>query len=291
MMRSSNQWRQMLMNNSKTIQTRRCSAPSAKPGRAICRHFEQLVAHHQKRILADCRFLTRDENNSEDLAQEVFVRAFFGLRTFEGRSSFRHWLQRIKVHHCLNHIKKREGKQVLSIDEETVEEYEQLHVPALAQQDVEAQGNRQRIGAILNEMPATLRIPLIMCDMDELSYEEIAASLHIGLSAVRITSAPVINSGGASRAKQIFPGAGTTMNPENNASPDRPLRVLVNQEQDPSPDFIGKVRRRIYRRTTASQFASYSWHLPKVVLMEMARLVGHLVVVLREQTRSRSGER
>ena len=87
--------------------------------------FEQLVDRHRKRILADCRYLTRDENNSEDLAQEVFVKAFFGLRNFEGRSSFRHWLQRIKVNHCLNHLKKRESGDVL-IDEDAAEAYEQL---------------------------------------------------------------------------------------------------------------------------------------------------------------------
>ena len=150
------------------------------------RAFEQLMEQHQKRILADCRYLTRDENNSEDLAQEVFVKAFFGLRNFEGRSSFRHWLQSIKVHHCLNHLKKRGGKEVLSIDDEAVEGYEQLHVPAVAHQEVESQGSRQRIESILSSMPATLRIPLVMCDMDELSYEEIAASLGIGLSAVKM---------------------------------------------------------------------------------------------------------
>jgi RNA polymerase sigma-70 factor (ECF subfamily) len=148
--------------------------------------FEQLVEQHQKRILADCRYLTRDENNFEDLAQEVFVKAFFGLRNFEGRSSFRHWLQRIKVHHCLNHLKKGETKKLLSIDDETVERYEQLRVPAAAQQDADAEGSRQRIDSILTSMPATLRIPLIMCDMDELSYEEIATSLGIGLSAVKM---------------------------------------------------------------------------------------------------------
>ena len=150
------------------------------------RAFEQLMQRYQKRILADYRYLTRDENNSEDLAQEVFVKAFFGLQSFEGKSSFRHWLQRIKVHHCLNHLNKRSGKDALSIDEEVVEGYQQLHVSAIAQERVEAEGARQQIAGILNSMPATLRIPLVMCDMDELSYEEIAASLGIGLSAVKM---------------------------------------------------------------------------------------------------------
>ena len=64
------------------------------------------------------------------------------------------------------------------------------------------------------------------------------------------------------------------MTPENG---DRPIRVLRDQEQSPSPDFMGKVRRRIDRRTSASQFASYSWHLPKIILMELTRLIGHFV--------------
>src|SRR6476619_5724896 len=74
------------------------------------RAFEQLIALYQKRILADCVYLTRDASNSEDLAQEVFVKAYFALRAFEGRSSFRHWLQRIKVNHCLNYIKKQASR-------------------------------------------------------------------------------------------------------------------------------------------------------------------------------------
>ena len=150
------------------------------------RAFEQLVARYQNRILADCRYLTRDENNSEDLAQEVFVKAFFGLRSFEGRSSFRHWIQKIKVYHCLNHIKKRANKDDVSIDEEAVESNEQLHVPAAVQHKMESEGRKMRVEDALNALPPTLRIPLIMCDMDDLSYEEIAIALGIGLSAVKM---------------------------------------------------------------------------------------------------------
>ena len=155
-------------------------------GEGDLRAFEELMERHQRRILADCRYMTRDENNAEDLAQEVFVKAFFALPGFEGRSSFRHWLQRIKVNQCLTHIKRREGKESITIDDQTPETTEQLQVPAEALDALEAQAKRQRIDDILNSMPATLRVPLVMCDMDELSYEEIAASLGIGLSAVKM---------------------------------------------------------------------------------------------------------
>jgi len=150
------------------------------------RAFEQLVQQYQKRILADCRYMTRDETISEDLAQEVFVKAYFGLERFEGRSSFRHWLQRIKVHHCLNYIKKQEGKTGVSIDEGTAEEHGELQVSPTADRNLESMSQRQRITNILDSMPATLRIPLIMRDMDELSYEEVASSLRIGLSAAKM---------------------------------------------------------------------------------------------------------
>jgi RNA polymerase sigma-70 factor (ECF subfamily) len=150
------------------------------------RAFEQLVELYQKRITADCRYLTRDESNYEDLAQEVFVKAFFGIRGFDGHSSFRHWLQRIKVHHCLNHIKKHGGKSLLPIDDSAPELYEELRVPPAADREVESMEDRKRIDEVLNTLPATLRIPLIMRDMDELSYEEIASALGVGLSAIKM---------------------------------------------------------------------------------------------------------
>lgn len=150
------------------------------------RAFEELVKRYQGRILADCRFLTRDENNAEDLAQEVFVKAFFALRTFEGRSAFRSWLQRIKVNHCLNHMKKRQGRGDVALEDDGAESFEQMRVPADAERKLERMADRQRIEGILSVMPPALRVPLVMRDMDELSYEEIATSLGLGLSAVKM---------------------------------------------------------------------------------------------------------
>jgi RNA polymerase sigma-70 factor (ECF subfamily) len=150
------------------------------------RAFEQLIALYQKRILADCAYLTRDDANSEDLAQEVFVKAYFGLRAFEGRSSFRHWLQRIKVNHCLNYIKKKASRSEVTLDDTGSEDSDELRVEPEVSRRLESAGHRERIDAILESLPAKLRIPLIMRDMDELSYEEIAASLDVGLSAVKM---------------------------------------------------------------------------------------------------------
>jgi RNA polymerase sigma-70 factor, ECF subfamily len=72
------------------------------------------------------------------------------------------------------------------IEDGAVEESEQFQVPPTAHRDFEAMDNRARIAAILESLPSTLRIPLVMRDMDELSYEEIASNLRIGLSAVKM---------------------------------------------------------------------------------------------------------
>ena len=59
----------------------------------------------------------------------------------------------------------------------------------------------------------------------------------------------------------------------------QPIVALLDLEQATSPDFMTRVRRRIFRRTAVSQVASYSWNLPGVILLEMASVLGHLIKV------------
>jgi RNA polymerase sigma-70 factor, ECF subfamily len=149
------------------------------------RAFEELVRKYQRRIVANCRHITRDPNNAEDLAQEVFVKAFFALRGFEGRSSVRHWLQTIKVNHCLNHLKKQQRAVMVDLDEE--ESWTPAATaPQPAAGELETLAERQIIERVLDSMTSTLRIPLVLRDMDDLSYDEIANMLGIGLSAVKM---------------------------------------------------------------------------------------------------------
>ena len=149
-------------------------------------HFEKLVVRHQKKVVANCRFITRDPASAEDLAQEVFVKAFFGIKRFEGRSTFRTWLQRIKVNHCLNHLKKQEGKSFVDVTNPELSGTDELAVHPTAHREMERSSVKQRIGFVLDSMTDTLRIPLIMRDMDQLSYQEVAEALGISLSAVKM---------------------------------------------------------------------------------------------------------
>jgi RNA polymerase sigma-70 factor (ECF subfamily) len=137
-------------------------------------------------VTANCRVITRSPADAEDLAQEVFVKAFFALRRFEGRAQFRTWLQRIKVNHCLNHLRKTRGAIMVDIDDVVSEQEGVISAPATAHVELQAASDRERILAVLDGMSDTLRIPLMLRDGDGLSYEEIASQLGLGLSAVKM---------------------------------------------------------------------------------------------------------
>jgi len=150
------------------------------------RAYDALVARYQERILANCRYLTRSPDESEDLAQEVFIKGFFGLRRFEGRAQFKTWIQKIKVNHCLNHIRKHKDRIHLDVDDTAMEAESELHVDPKAERRMESAEESERVKAVLESLPDTLRIPLILRDLDELSYQEIADELGIGLSATKM---------------------------------------------------------------------------------------------------------
>jgi RNA polymerase sigma-70 factor, ECF subfamily len=185
------------MNVPANVNDERPRSPSADPDEELLqqarkapegdlRAFEKLVLLYQRRVVANCRYITRDPNNAEDLAQEVLVKAYFGFRGFEGRSTFSGWLQRIKINHCLNYLKKQAGKSYVGVEEQEVEEFDQLQVHATAEHMAETISDRQLTSAVLDSMSSTLRIPLVLCDMDELSYEEVAQTLGISLSAAKM---------------------------------------------------------------------------------------------------------
>jgi RNA polymerase sigma-70 factor (ECF subfamily) len=150
------------------------------------RAYDLLVRRWQERILANCRFLTRSPEDSEDLAQEVFVKAFFHLRRFEGRSSFGTWIRRIKVNHCLNFIRARKGRTFLDADDEAISSHEALRVDADGLRRAENLDRREAIRTVLDTLPDTLRIPLLLRDLDGMAYQEIADELGIGLSATKM---------------------------------------------------------------------------------------------------------
>lgn len=147
------------------------------------RPFEELVRRHQRGVVTNCHYLSGSPTDSEDLAQEVFVKAYFGLARFEERATFKTWLHKIKANHCINFVKKKRLRTV-DVEPSIVESVASPEPTAEREMDLGA--DRARIESVLLEMSETLRVPLVLRDMDGMAYEDIAEQLGIGLSAVKM---------------------------------------------------------------------------------------------------------
>jgi RNA polymerase sigma-70 factor (ECF subfamily) len=160
----------------------RCLGPRSRNQRA----FDLLIQRYQGRVLANCRYLCGSASEAEDLAQEVFVKAYFALPKFEQRSTFSTWLYRIKANHCINHNEKRDRRRHidLQLPEETSTVVARVAPTGIG--NIVSDERRSRIEAVLDTMNDTLRIPLLLRDADGLSYDEIAEVLELSLSAVKM---------------------------------------------------------------------------------------------------------
>ncbi len=150
------------------------------------RAFDQLVLKHQGMVRTNCRFISGNEEDSLDLAQEVFVKAYFNLKGFQGKSQFTTWIKRIKVNHCLNHLRRQKGKTHLDIEDPSLTKEPMLHDTRQTSTTAEDRERREMISQTLDSLSENLRVPLIMRDMDGFSYQEISDKLGVGLSATKM---------------------------------------------------------------------------------------------------------
>lgn len=149
------------------------------------RAFRSLLMRHQGKVAANCRYMTRSQEDVDDLVQEVFVKAYFALGRFRGDAQFWTWLKRIKINHCLTFIKSNKSSFVVDIDS-TAEDREEFRVDPKVDQDFKSVTKRKLVRATLESLPEKLRVALVLCDLDGLTYEEVSETLGISLSAARM---------------------------------------------------------------------------------------------------------
>src|SRR5256885_129859 len=74
--------------------------------------FRRLVETHQDRLFGLVLSMVSNREQAEDLLQEIFVKAYFALESFEGQSAFYTWLYRIASNHCLDYLRKNRPPQI-----------------------------------------------------------------------------------------------------------------------------------------------------------------------------------
>lgn len=150
------------------------------------RAFAELVRRYRESVNTNCRYMSGSSADAEDLAQDVFVKAFFGLKRFEGRSSFETWVKRIKANHCINFLKKRSSRSFVNVEDPGVSASDRVRVEPTGLSGLDRLSKRGRIRVVLDALPENMRIPLILRDMDGLSYRHIAEELGVSLSAAKM---------------------------------------------------------------------------------------------------------
>ncbi len=79
--------------------------------------FEVLVKRHQRQIYALALKMVRNHDDASDIAQDVFLKAYEVLGTFQKKSSFHTWLYRIAVNFCINHIRRDKAQSHVELED------------------------------------------------------------------------------------------------------------------------------------------------------------------------------
>ena len=146
--------------------------------------FEALVRRYQGWVFTLTLRLLGNRAEAEDLAQEVFLKAYRGLAGFRGASRFTTWLYAIASHHCLNHLKAR-GRRGHAKSHAPVA-VERLPDGAPRADALLEQAEFARIvQAEMARLTEEHRVILVLRDIQGLSYEEIARTLGLEPGTVR----------------------------------------------------------------------------------------------------------
>jgi RNA polymerase sigma-70 factor (ECF subfamily) len=147
--------------------------------------FGHLVRRHQTQILSLVRALTAGDTESEDLAQEVFIRAFRSIGRFRRESSFKTWLHAVAVNIVRTHLARRSKGVLARTTSLEAGAAGQLGQPRSRGSAMETSlVLRDAIDRALAMLPEDLRIALTLRDVQGLEYQEIALALDIPLGTV-----------------------------------------------------------------------------------------------------------
>src|SRR5258706_10107079 len=152
--------------------------------------FEELVHRHQHRVFAVAGGILRRREDVEDIAQQVFVKAYFSLKRFDQRAAFSTWLYKITVNECWDLLRKKKVRPLLyesDLSEEQAQQFSAAERVESGAQDVldklEAQ---QQVERLLEGLDERDRMMLILKEVEGFAIEEIAEILDLNANTVKV---------------------------------------------------------------------------------------------------------
>jgi RNA polymerase sigma-70 factor (ECF subfamily) len=145
---------------------------------------DQLLRRHYDRIHAVTTRIAGGTRDGDDACQEALIKIVRSLPRFDGRSSFTTWAYRIATNAALDELRKRKRRPALTIvDDEDGRPTEP--VDPMGTKRVDAVADRLSIDAALEDIPAEFRTPVVMRDVGDLDYSEIAEILDVPIGTVK----------------------------------------------------------------------------------------------------------
>ena len=143
--------------------------------------WDEVVRTHSARVYRLAYRLTGNQHDAEDLTQEVFVRVFRSLSTYTP-GTFEGWLHRITTNLFLDLVRRRARIRFEALPEDAERVAGREKSPA---QHLDDRSFDDDVQAALDALPPDFRAAVVLCDIEGLTYEEIAATLGIKLGTVR----------------------------------------------------------------------------------------------------------
>lgn len=152
--------------------------------------FDWLVTHYHAPVYNLILGMLGDTSDAADGTQEVFLKAFRGIRQFRHGSSLKTWLYRIAIREALNQKRwfKRHLQKNVSIDAEPEEGQMRLEIPDNGGTPFEQLASHEiqdAVQAALQQVPDAFRSAVILRDLEGLSYEEVAEVLECSVGTVK----------------------------------------------------------------------------------------------------------
>ena len=158
--------------------------------KGVAAAFEQLVQRHQQRVLAVVGGILRRREDIEDVAQQVFLKAYVSIRRFDMRSAFSTWLYKIAVNECWDYLRKKKVRP-LSYEADLSEE-QARHVEQFVSSSIET-GNpgeraelREIVERLLSDLSEEDRMMLVLKEAQGFAVEEISRMTGLNVNTVKV---------------------------------------------------------------------------------------------------------